>query len=58
MLGMVIGSASIVLTVTVGLTGRQYALDADPGHWPEHDRDAVRGGKCLRALRIPVHRTA
>ena len=26
MLGMIIGSASIVLVVTVGLTGRQYAL--------------------------------
>ena len=27
MLGMVIGSASIILVVTVGLTGKQYALD-------------------------------
>ena len=27
MLGMIIGSASIVLVVTVGLTGKQYALD-------------------------------
>ena len=27
MLGMVIGSASIVLVVTLGLTGKQYALD-------------------------------
>ncbi len=27
MLGMIIGSASIVLVVTVGLTGRQYAVD-------------------------------
>ena len=27
MLGMIIGSASIVLVVTVGLTGRQYALN-------------------------------
>ena len=27
MLGMVIGSASIILVVTVGLTGRQYALE-------------------------------
>jgi len=27
MLGMVIGSASIVLVVTIGLTGKQYALD-------------------------------
>ncbi len=27
MLGMIIGSASIILVVTVGLTGRKYALD-------------------------------
>jgi len=27
MLGMIIGSASIVLVVTIGLTGKQYALD-------------------------------
>ena len=27
MLGMVIGSASIVLVATVGLTGKQYAID-------------------------------
>ena len=27
MLGMVIGSASIVLVVTLGLTGKQYALN-------------------------------
>ena len=27
MLGMVIGSASIILVVTLGLTGKQYALD-------------------------------
>lgn len=27
MLGMIIGSASIILVVTVGLTGRQYAID-------------------------------
>jgi putative ABC transport system permease protein len=31
MLGMVIGSASIVLVVTVGATGKQYALDAIAG---------------------------
>ncbi len=34
MLGMVIGSASIVLTVTVGMTGRQYALDQIQGIGP------------------------
>ena len=27
MLGMVIGSASIILVVTLGLTGKQYALN-------------------------------
>ncbi len=34
MLGMVIGSASIVLTVTVGLTGREYALNQIQGIGP------------------------
>lgn len=34
MLGMVIGSASIVLVVTVGLTGKQYALDQISGIGP------------------------
>ena len=34
MLGMVIGSASIVLVVTVGLTGKKYALDQISGIGP------------------------
>jgi len=34
MLGMVIGSASIVLVVTVGLTGKQYAQDQISGIGP------------------------
>jgi len=34
MLGMVIGSASIVLVVTVGLTGKQYAIDTISGLGP------------------------
>jgi len=34
MLGMVIGSASIVLVVTVGLTGQKYALDQISGIGP------------------------
>src|SRR5580700_4094321 len=34
MLGMVIGSASIVLVVTVGLTGKQYAHDQISGIGP------------------------
>lgn len=34
MLGMVIGSASIILVVTVGLTGRKYALDQISGIGP------------------------
>ena len=34
MLGMVIGSASIVLVATVGLTGKQYALDTISGLGP------------------------
>ena len=34
MLGMVIGSASIILVVAVGLTGRKYALDLISGIGP------------------------
>jgi putative ABC transport system permease protein len=34
MLGMVIGSASIILVVTVGMTGKQYALDTISGLGP------------------------
>jgi putative ABC transport system permease protein len=34
MLGMVIGSASIVLVVTVGMTGKKYALDQISGIGP------------------------
>ena len=35
MLGMVIGSASIVLVATVGLTGKQYALDTNQRPRPQ-----------------------
>lgn len=34
MLGMIIGSASIILVVTVGLTGKKYALDQISGIGP------------------------
>ncbi len=34
MLGMVIGSASIILVVTLGLTGKQYALSLIQGIGP------------------------
>ena len=34
MLGMIIGSASIILVTTLGLTGKQYALDLISGIGP------------------------
>ena len=44
MLGMVIGSASIVLVVTVGLTGKQYALDQISGLGPNKVEMGYKGG--------------
>jgi putative ABC transport system permease protein len=44
MLGMVIGSASIVLVVTVGLTGKQYALDTISGLGPNKVEMQYSGG--------------
>ncbi|WP_158821024.1 ABC transporter permease [Granulicella sp. S156] len=44
MLGMVIGSASIVLVVTLGLTGRQYALDTISGLGPNKVEMQYTGG--------------
>lgn len=44
MLGMVIGSASIVLVVTVGLTGKQYALDTISGIGPNKVEMQYGGG--------------
>jgi putative ABC transport system permease protein len=44
MLGMVIGSASIVLVATVGLTGRQYALDTISGLGPNKVEMQYAGG--------------
>jgi putative ABC transport system permease protein len=44
MLGMVIGSASIVLVATVGLTGRQYALDTISGLGPNKVEMQYSGG--------------
>jgi len=44
MLGMVIGSASIVLVVTVGLTGKQYAIDAISGLGPNKVEMQYSGG--------------
>ena len=37
MLGMIIGSASIILVATLGSTGKQYALDAAHQHRPKQD---------------------
>jgi putative ABC transport system permease protein len=44
MLGMIIGSASIVLVVTVGLTGKQYALDTISGLGPNKIEMQYSGG--------------
>ena len=44
MLGMVIGSASIVLVVTVGLTGKQFALDTISGLGPTKVEMQYTGG--------------
>lgn len=47
MLGMVIGSASIILVVTVGLTGRQYALDTISGLGPNKVEMQYAGGEVM-----------
>jgi putative ABC transport system permease protein len=44
MLGMVIGSASIILVATVGLTGKQYALDTISGLGPNKVEMQFNGG--------------
>ena len=41
-LGMVIGTASLILVVTIGLTGKQYLLAADPEYWFQHDGGRIR----------------
>jgi putative ABC transport system permease protein len=47
MLGMVIGSASIILTVTVGMTGREYALDAISSLGPNKIEMQYQGGSII-----------
>jgi putative ABC transport system permease protein len=47
MLGMVIGSASIILVVTVGLTGRQYALDTISSLGPNKIEMQYSGGSII-----------
>jgi putative ABC transport system permease protein len=47
MLGMVIGSASIILTVTVGMTGRQYALDTISSLGPNKVEMQYSGGSII-----------
>ena len=44
MLGMVIGSASVILVATVGLTGKRYALDAITGLGPNKVEMQYGGG--------------
>jgi len=47
MLGMVIGSASIILVVTVGMTGKQYALDTISSLGPNKIEMQYRGGSII-----------
>jgi putative ABC transport system permease protein len=47
MLGMVIGSASIILVVTVGLTGKQYALDTISSLGPNKIEMMYSGGQVM-----------
>jgi putative ABC transport system permease protein len=47
MLGMVIGSASIILVVTVGLTGKQYALDTISSLGPNKIEMQYSGGTII-----------
>ena len=47
MLGMVIGSASIILTVTVGRTGRQYAIDTISSLGPNKIEMQYSGGNIV-----------
>ena len=47
MLGMVIGSASIILVVTVGLTGREYALGAISSLGPNKIEMQYSGGSII-----------
>jgi putative ABC transport system permease protein len=47
MLGMVIGSASIILTVTVGMTGKQYALDTIDSLGPNKIEMQYSGGSII-----------
>jgi putative ABC transport system permease protein len=47
MLGMVIGSASIILVVTVGLTGKQYAIDTISSLGPNKIEMQYSGGTVI-----------
>jgi len=47
MLGMVIGSASIILVVTVGMTGKQYAHDTISSLGPNKIEMQYRGGSII-----------
>src|SRR5579875_3981005 len=47
MLGMVIGSASIILVVTVGLTGKQFALDTISSLGPNKVEMMYSGGEVM-----------
>ena len=54
MLGMIIGSASIVLVVTVGLTGRQYALKTLSSIGPNMVEMQYSGGAPAARTTLPL----
>jgi putative ABC transport system permease protein len=54
MLGMVIGSASIVLVVTVGLTGRRFALDTLNGLGPNKVEMQYSGGQVMGPNNVSI----
>jgi len=54
MLGMVIGSASIVLVVAVGLTGKQYALDTISGLGPNKVEMQYSGGQVMGPNNVSI----
>jgi putative ABC transport system permease protein len=55
MLGMVIGSASVILVATVGLTGKQFALDTISGLGPNKVEMQYSGGEVMGPDNVSSH---
>jgi putative ABC transport system permease protein len=55
MLGMIIGSASIILVYTVGSTGRRFALDTISGLGPNKIEMQYSGGEVMGADNVTSH---